>query len=166
VQLTQSPAVTADAEVAIVAIENLTQAFALQFKRPMPHEPALLIESLERTRKAIFRRELLHYRVSRPENASPSMSERKRIQPLAPRGQLFRIRPMGFSSGRLDTEMDTVLASRAGREDYTSTPANRAQAGRPARRGRDHRVMADARYRFIARPLRATGHQAIQRSQG
>ena len=59
-QLTQAPAVTADAKVAIVAVEHLTQAFALQFKRPMPHEPALLIERLERTRKAVFRRELLH----------------------------------------------------------------------------------------------------------
>ena len=41
------PAATADAKVAVVAIEHLTQAFALQFKRPMPHEPALLIERLE-----------------------------------------------------------------------------------------------------------------------
>src|SRR5882757_579214 len=37
VQLTQAPGVTGDAKIAVVAIEHLTQAFALQFKRPMPH---------------------------------------------------------------------------------------------------------------------------------
>jgi hypothetical protein len=79
VQLTQSPAITADAKVAIVAIEHLTQAVALHFKRPMPHEPALLIESLERTRKAVFRRELLHYRVSLP-RCSPNMAEPEEVE--------------------------------------------------------------------------------------
>ena len=63
-QLAQPPAITADAKVAIVAIEHLTQAFLLHFERPMPHEPALLIEYLERTRKAVFRRELLKGHVS------------------------------------------------------------------------------------------------------
>jgi hypothetical protein len=58
VQMMKASEVTADAIVAIMPCEHLPKTFVLRIERPVTHEPTLLIDRLERARKAIFRREL------------------------------------------------------------------------------------------------------------
>src|SRR5882757_354649 len=147
-QLAQAPAVTADAKVAIVAIEHLTQAFALQFKRPMPHEPALLIERLERTRKAIVRCELLHDRVPLP-RCSPDMAEPEDDvgnddSPLSPGPRRGRKSTRRVLSGcncspnlpsRFPSTASTRPASSLWANSITKSSQNRTSVLGPRRRG-------------------------------
>ncbi len=62
-----------------MAFEHLAKTFVLRIERPVPHQPALLIERLERARQAIFRRQLPHHRIALP-RGSPHMAEPEEVK--------------------------------------------------------------------------------------
>jgi hypothetical protein len=65
-QAANTPAVTTDAKVGKVPSQHAAELLVLVPDRPVPHCAALMIDHLLGTSKAIFCRQLRHYRPALP----------------------------------------------------------------------------------------------------
>src|SRR6516164_6568486 len=71
--------VTTDSEIGVMPLEHLSQTLVLVSQQPVSHLAALLVDRLERTRKAVFCRDLPHHRRTLP-RAPPYVAEAQEVK--------------------------------------------------------------------------------------